>query len=163
FVAAGAIMAAVVRYRGGSMRVSRKELASCIVVGCLLPGANAVLFFAERNVPTGLASLLIASVPLWVVLLRLTARERLSLPVLLGVGVGFVGVAVLAQPEGGATGWGIGLCVVSAVMWSVGSVLSRWLPMPDDPFAATSWEMLAGGLAMLPAGIALAGSFHPSA
>ncbi|HVV57897.1 MAG TPA: EamA family transporter [Gaiellaceae bacterium] len=163
FVAAGAIMAAVVRYRGGSMRVSRKELASCAVVGCLLPGANAILFYAERNVPTGLASLLIASVPLWVVVLRLGARERLPLPALVGVGIGFAGVAVLARPEGGATGWGIGLCVLSSVMWSVGSILSRWLPMPADPFAATSWEMLAGGIAMLPFGIALAGSVHPSA
>jgi drug/metabolite transporter (DMT)-like permease len=163
FLAAGAIMAAIVHARGGSMRVPPRDLIGCVAVGLLLPGANAVLFFAERNVPTGLASLLIASVPLWVVLLRLTARERLSLPVLAGVGVGFVGVAVLARPEGGATGWGIALCVISAVMWSVGSVLSRWLPMPDDPFAATSWEMLVGGLAMLPAGILLAGSFHPSA
>lgn len=163
FVAAGAIMAAVVVFRGGSMRVSRKELASCVVVGCLLPGANAVLFYAERNVPTGLASLLIASVPLWVVVLRLTARERLPLPALVAVGIGFAGVAVLAQPEGGATRWGIGLCVLSSVMWSVGSVLSRWLPMPADPFAATSWEMLAGGIVLLPFGIALAGSFHPSA
>jgi drug/metabolite transporter (DMT)-like permease len=163
FVAAGAIMAVVVRYRGGSMRIRARELASCVVVGCLLPGANAVLFYAERNVPTGLASLLIASVPLWVVVLRLTARERLPLFALVGVGIGFAGVAVLAQPEGGATSWGIGLCVLSAVMWSVGSVLSRWLPMPADPFAATSWEMLAGGFVMLPFGIALAGSVHPSA
>ncbi len=163
FLAAGMIMAAIVVARGGSMRVPPRALIGCAVVGLLLPGANAVLFFAERNVPTGLASLLIASVPLWVVVMRLAARERLSLPVLIGVGIGFAGVAVLAQPEGGATGWGIGLCVISAVMWSVGSVLSRWLPMPDDPFAATSWEMLAGGIAMLPAGILLTHSFHPSA
>src|SRR6185312_12656480 len=140
FVAAGAIMAAVVRYRGGSMRVSRKELASCIVVGCLLPGANAVLFFAERNVPTGLASLLIASVPLWVVILRLWGRERLQARTLIGVGVGFAGVAVLLRPTGGATTTGIVLCVVSAVMWSVGSVAAARLPMPSDVFAATAWE-----------------------
>jgi drug/metabolite transporter (DMT)-like permease len=163
FVAAGAIMALLVRLRGGTMRARPREVAGAAVVGLLLPGANAVLFYAERNVPTGLASLLIASVPRWVVVLRLSGRERLPVPALAGVGVGFAGVAILAQPEGGATAWGIGLCVLSAVMWSVGSVFSRRLPMPADPFAATSWEMLVGGVAMLPLGIAIAPSFSPSA
>lgn len=162
FLAAGAIMAAVVLRRGGTMRTGRRELATCFLVGLLLPGANAVLFYAERNVPSGLASLIVASVPLWVVVLRLAGRERLPLPALAGVGVGFAGVAILAHPSGGATGWGIGLCLLSAVMWSVGSVISRRLPMPANPFAATSWEMLGGGLAMLPFGIATAGSLAPS-
>ena len=59
FIAAGLILAAIVVRRGGTMRVSRRELASCVLIGCLLPGANAVLFFAEQRVPIGLASLLI--------------------------------------------------------------------------------------------------------
>ena len=63
------------------MRVSRRALASCALLGILLPGANAVLFFAERSVPTGLASLLIASVPLLVVLLRLLATSAKTTPV----------------------------------------------------------------------------------
>jgi len=162
FILAGAIMALVVRARGGSLRVSRAALASCVLVGCLLPGANAVLFFAERDVPTGLASLIIASVPLWVVVLRLAARERLPTGAIIGVGVGFAGVALLLRPSGGATALGIGLCVVSAVMWSLGSFLSARLPMTDDPFAATTYEMLGGGIVMLPFGLATAGSLSPS-
>ena len=59
FITAGALMAGVVHLRGGSLRVSRRALVSCVLVGALLPGANAVLFVAERNVPTGLASLII--------------------------------------------------------------------------------------------------------
>src|SRR3954447_1272593 len=58
FIAAGALMALVVRLRGGSLRVSRRAFGSCVLIGILLPGANAVLFFAERDVPTGLASLI---------------------------------------------------------------------------------------------------------
>ena len=112
--------------------------------------------------PTGLASLIIASVPLWVVVLRLVGRERLPWPVLAGVGVGFAGVAVLAQPEGGARLSGIGLCVLSAVMWSIGSVLSARVTMPDDPFAATAYEMLAGGLVMLPISVFTVHHFDPS-
>ena len=63
FIVAGAIMAAVVVHRGGTMRISKRAFVSCVLIGCLLPGANAVLFYAERDVPTGLASLIIASVP----------------------------------------------------------------------------------------------------
>jgi drug/metabolite transporter (DMT)-like permease len=162
FVAAGAIMAAIVVRRGGTMRVTRRELGAAVIIGCLLPGANAVLFFAERDVPTGLASLIIASVPLWVVVLRLALRDRVPTLALVGVGIGFAGVAVLARPSGGASAAGIALCVLSAVMWSVGSVFSSRLPLPRDPFAATSWEMLAGGLVMLPLGIATAHSLEPS-
>jgi drug/metabolite transporter (DMT)-like permease len=163
FIVAGAIMAAVVRWRGGSLRIGRRALGSCIVVGCLLPGANAVLFFAERDVPTGLASLLIASVPLWVVLLRLLARERMPAVALAGVGLGFVGVAVLLRPSSDATALGISLCIVSALMWSVGSFVAARLTMPENPFTATTYEMVAGGLVMLPFGLLTAGSFSPSA
>ena len=162
FLLAGTIMSLLVLVRGGTMRASARSIASCVLIGCLLPGANAILFFAERNVPTGLASLIISAVPLWVVVLRLAGRERLPLPAMIGVGVGFAGVAVLARPSGGATAWGIGLCVLSSVMWATGSVLSRRLPMPADPFAATAYEMLGGGLILLPFGIATIGTFAPS-
>jgi drug/metabolite transporter (DMT)-like permease len=162
FIAASAVMGAIVVARGGTLRASRAALLSSVVVGCLLPGANAVLFYAEQDVPTGLASLIIASVPLWVVLIRLGLREHQSTPVLVGVGTGFVGVAVLLQPEGGSTVLGIGLCVLSAVMWALGSVASARLPMPEDPFAATTWVMLLGGVVMLPFGLSEVGSLSIS-
>ena len=163
FITAGVLMAGVVQARGGSLRISRRALLSCVLIGALLPGGNAVLFIAERNVPTGLASLIIASVPLWIVALRLAGRERLPVPTLAGVGIGFAGVALLAQPSGGAKLWGIGLCVLSAVMWSTGSVLAARLTLPADPFAATAYEMLFGGLLMLPFSVFTVHGFSPSA
>jgi drug/metabolite transporter (DMT)-like permease len=163
FITAGVLMMGVVRARGGSLRISRQALLSCVLIGALLPGGNAVLFIAERNVPTGLASLIIASVPLWIVALRLAGRERLPMPTLAGVGIGFAGVALLAQPSGGAKLWGIGLCVLSAVMWSTGSVLAARLTLPADPFAATAYEMLFGGLLMLPFSLFTVHGFSPSA
>jgi drug/metabolite transporter (DMT)-like permease len=162
FITAGALMAAIVALRGGSLRIGRRALGSCVVIGLLLPGANAVLFFAERTVPTGLASLIIASVPLWIVVLRLLNGERLSWRALAAVGVGFAGVAVIAQPSGGATTLGIVLCFISAVMWATGSVFSARLEMPRDPFAATAYEMLAGGLLMLVPGLFTVHAFAPS-
>jgi drug/metabolite transporter (DMT)-like permease len=163
FMTAGALMAGVVLLRGGSLGISLAALRSVVLIGLLLPGANAILFIAERNVPTGLASLIIASVPLWLVVLRLGSGERLPWPVLAGVGVGFAGVAVLAQPSGGAKSWGIALCVLSAVMWSTGSFLSSRLPMPADSFAATSYEMFAGGVILLPISLFTVHGLNPSA
>lgn len=162
FLCAGSIMALVVVRRGGSLRVPVRALGSCALVGCLLPGANAVLFFAEQRVPSGLASLLIASVPLFVVIERLALRDRLPRLVFVGVGVGFAGVAILARPSGSATTLGVVLCIVSAVMWSLGSVASSRLPMPEDVFAATAWEMVVGGAVMLPVALLTVGRFAPS-
>jgi drug/metabolite transporter (DMT)-like permease len=162
FIAAGAIMAGVVLLRGGSMRAPLRSIASCVLIGCLLPGANAVLFFAERDTPIGLASLIIASVPLWVIVLRLATGERLPGTAIGAVVLGFTGVAVLLRPSGGATVVGVFMCVLSAVMWSLGSVLSRRLPLPPAPFAATAYEMLGGGLVMLPPALATADSLSPS-
>ncbi len=157
FLAAGGVIAlwCAVR-RPGALRVPLRAAGAAALVGVLLPGANAVLFYAERDVPTGLASLIIASVPLWVVLQQLAFRERVPRTALLGVLAGFAGVGVLLHPEGGATFVGLGLCMASAVMWSVGSFLSSRLPLPSDPIAATSYEMLAGGIVMLPFGLATA-------
>ena len=163
FVVAGALLAGWLAWRRRpALRITRRELGAAAIVGVLLPGANAVLFFAERDVPTGLASLIIASVPLWVVLLRLLAKERLSRSAVLGVLAGFLGVAVLLRPSGGATAVGLALCVVSSLMWATGSFLSGRLPLPRDPIAATTYEMLCGGLAMLPLGLVAVGDLHPS-
>src|SRR5262245_64592926 len=127
-------MTGVVLWRGGSMRISRRAFASCVLIGCLLPGGNAVLFYAERDIPTGLASLIIASVPLWLVLLRLVSGEKLARATIAGVGVGFAGVAVLLRPEGASSTTGVLLCLLSAVMWALGSFAGARMTMPDDPF-----------------------------
>jgi drug/metabolite transporter (DMT)-like permease len=163
FIVAGAVLAGWLAWRRrASLRISARALGATAVVGVLLPGANAVLFFAERDVPTGLASLIVASVPLWVILLRLLARERLSRGAVLGVLAGFAGVAVLLQPGGSAPVSGLLLCVLSAVMWALGSFLSLRLPLPADPIAATTYEMLCGGAAMLPLGLLTIGELEPS-
>jgi drug/metabolite transporter (DMT)-like permease len=156
FLIAGALMAAlvVVRRGGAALRVRRSEVAAAALIGLLLPGANGILFVAERTVPTGLASLIIASVPLLVVLMRLAGGDRPPALAIAGVLIGFGGVAVLFHPEGGATWWGIGLAGLSAFAWALGSYLSARIPLPADALVATTYEMLAGGLLLLPVGLA---------
>ena len=160
FLAAATLMFGFTAWRRGSgvLRITRRELAACALVGALLPGANAVLFVAERHVPTGLASLIIGSVPLWIVLMRTLTGDRPHRAALVGVVVGFCGLVLLVRPSGGAPLWSLLLVVCSSVMWATGSFLSSRLPMPRDSFAATSYEMLVGGLILLPIGLA---TTHP--
>jgi drug/metabolite transporter (DMT)-like permease len=159
FLLAGALMAGwvVVRQGRAPFRIGRNQLASAVLVGVLLLGANAMLFVAERQVPIGLASLLIASVPLWIVLLRTLTGDRPSRSALIGVATGFAGIALLVRPGGHASFGGILLVLGSASIWATGSFLSSRLPLPPDAFVATAIEMLAGGVMLLPLGLVLAG------
>jgi drug/metabolite transporter (DMT)-like permease len=160
FVFAGLLMTGLTAWlRGrGALRVTRAQLGSAILVGALLPGANALLFVAERHVATGLASLIIGSVPLWLVVFRTADGDRPPRAALLAVAAGFGGLALLVRPGGGAPLWGLLVVVASALMWAAGSFLSSRLPMPRDAFAAAALEMLAGGAILLPIGLA---TTHP--
>jgi drug/metabolite transporter (DMT)-like permease len=151
FVAAALLMLAFTAWRRGTraLRVAPRELASCAVVGTLLPGANAMLFFAERHVATGVAALIFGSVPLWIVVLRTFTGDRPPFASLAGVIVGFGGLALLVRPSGGAPLWSLLVVVCAAAMWAVGSFLSSRLPMPRDSFAATAYEMAVGGVILL--------------
>jgi len=170
FLLAGAgLLAALAARRTtqASPRVPRAQLAAAALVGVLLPaGGNGLVTVAERDVPSGLAALLIASVPLWVVVLRATvARERIGLPTLVGVLLGFAGVAVLLLPgsrPAGATAAGVLLVLVAAVSWATGSFLSPRLTLPAHPLVNTGWQMVAGGVVLVAAGLAAgeAGDVH---
>jgi drug/metabolite transporter (DMT)-like permease len=160
FVAAALLMLAFTAWRRGvhALRVTRRELASCAVVGTLLPAGNALLFVAERHVATGIAALIFGSVPLWIVLLRTVSGDRPPLASLAGVVVGFGGLALLVRPSGGSPLWALLVVVCAAAMWALGSFLSSRLPMPRDSFAATAYEMSVGGVLLLSIGLA---TTHP--
>ena len=163
FICAALLLAAFTAWRRGrgAFRVRRRELLSAIFVGALLPGANAILFVAEQHVATGLSALIIGSVPLWIVVMRIASGDRPPVAALVAVAIGIAGNALLERPSGGAPLRAQLIVVGSAVMWAVGSFASSRLPMPRDSFAATTYEMLAGGLILLPIGLATT-SPHPS-
>ena len=157
FTIVGLIMFGIVVWRLGrhALRISRAELASAALVGLLLPGANAVLFITEQHVPIGLTSLIIASVPLWVLFLRLAVGERPDRVATLGLLVGFAGIVVLVQP-GGSSGpiLYLLLTVLAAVSWALGSFLSPRLPVPRNALVATGYETIVGGLVLTAIGLA---------
>jgi drug/metabolite transporter (DMT)-like permease len=157
FAVAGGVMVAVLSLRR-PVRLTRAQLLSALLVGLLLPGANAVVTLAEQEVPSSVAALLIASVPLWVLLMRRGAGERVSRAGIAAVLVGFAGVALLLRPgeaTGDATVLGLVACVIAAAMWASGSFASPRLRLPADPLVSTGWQMLLGGLAIVAVGLAL--------
>jgi drug/metabolite transporter (DMT)-like permease len=123
----------------------------------LLLGGNGLVMLAERSVPSGLAALIIAVVPLWIVLLRVTNAERVRRGTLLGVLIGFVGVTLLVASRG-LTGEvdviGMLMVIGSSASWAVGSFYSRRLPLPADPFVSTVAQMICGGIALGAVGVA---------
>jgi drug/metabolite transporter (DMT)-like permease len=157
FSLAGAVMLGVLSLRR-SVRPTRAQLLSALLVGLLLPGANAVVTVAEQEVPSSVAALLIASVPLWVILMRRGSGERVSRAGIGAVLVGFAGVALLVRPgeqSGDATVLGLAAVVFAAVMWASGSFASPRLKLPRDPLVSTGWQMLLGGLVIVAVGLAL--------
>jgi drug/metabolite transporter (DMT)-like permease len=156
YVLAGAAMlgylAARGRNRSRPMRVSGRQLASVALVGVLLlTGGNGFVSFAEQHVPAGLAALVVASVPLWLLLLRAIAGDRPGRATLTGLCVGFVGVGLLVARGGHEQGVSVPhlLIVVGASFsWALGSWASSRLPMPEDAALGTGLQMVIGGLAL---------------
>jgi drug/metabolite transporter (DMT)-like permease len=156
FTLVGLIVFGLVLWRRGlaALEVRRAELASAALIGLLLPGANSILFITEQKVPIGLTSLIIASVPLWVLLFRLAAGERPDRIASLGLLVGFAGIVLLVRPGGGSGPLGyLLLTVLAAISWAFGSFLSPRIPVPKDALVATGYETLIGGLVLTVIGL----------
>jgi drug/metabolite transporter (DMT)-like permease len=159
FVVAGLLMlGALVALRGrAALRMTRTQLGTGALVGVLLLcGGNGLVAVGEQRVPSGLAALLVACVPLWIVVLRAVLGDRPGLPTVLGILLGLVGVAILLLPGGSVTGAGRGhalVIVIAALSWAAGSVLAARRPVPGNPLALTTVEMLAGGGVLLVASV----------
>ena len=160
FLVAGAIMYAIVapRHARGERRPTWVHIRSALLIGALLlVGGNGLLSIGERHIPSGLAALLVATVPIWMVIINAAlTKTRITRTMLLGVALGTAGVAVLIGWRGGdpiGTG-SIALVLVASLSWAFGSVFARRVPLPSHPVVVVSLEMMAGGLIMLVAAAA---------
>lgn len=160
FFIAGLLLLAVlaVRYGPGVLRVPpRRVLAAGAVGVLLLASGNGAVATAEQAVPSGLAALFVSAVPLWLVCLRLLGGDRPRLATIAGTLLGFAGIAVLALPgshPAGTAWWGVATIIGGSLSWACGSFASQRLPVPSQPFVASTYEMLAAGVVLLVAGAA---------
>lgn len=174
FALAGTVMlgAAIVLRRGRFVWPSRREWRDSLVVGGLLMGGGmGMVALGEETVPSGIAALVIAMMPLWVALLgRILFGERLPWGAVVGIGIGLVGVAILvgpsANPEESFNPGGIVALIISPISWATGSLFSAHRArLPRDPLVATAAQMLTGG-AVLAVMAAIRGeyaTFEPAA
>jgi drug/metabolite transporter (DMT)-like permease len=137
---------------------SRRQYANAAGIGLLLllGGNGGVVIAEDQGLPSGLAALLVASVPLWVVLLRAVGRDRPAGRTLFGVGIGFVGLALLLGPGARPDHVGIGpavLILVASLFWSVGSYLATRIDLPREPLVASVAEMLGGAVGLAIVGV----------
>lgn len=174
FLIAGALLYGWMRLRGVPHPNRLHWRSALIIGGLLLLGGNGSVTWAEQRVPSGLASLLIATVPLWISLLDWLrpGGTRPAGRVMIGLVMGFIGMVVLVGPTDLAGGSHIdpigALALIGAALsWSVGSLYSRsrHAQQPDSPLMGTAIEMLAGGGLLMVVALVRGewGQFDPSA
>jgi drug/metabolite transporter (DMT)-like permease len=160
FFLAGAIMLAVVAVRVPSSvlrSVDARQLGWAAFCGCALAtGGNGLVMVAEQSIASGLAALIVAMVPVWVVLFRRASGERVSRVTLAGVAFGLGGVALLLLPGGGGDSEPLGFFLVlcASLSWATGSFASSRVSLPANPFLSTALQMIFGGLLGVAIGLA---------
>ena len=160
FLIGGALLTLIVAAVAGrrAFRLTRAQLATTALSGVLLPAwGNGIVTLGQQQVSSGLAALLIAAVPLWIVLLRSLTGDRPRRATVAGVAVGVAGLALLllsggAGGSGGSVGnewWGPWLILLAGVGWATGTFATTRLPVPTNPFALAAVQMLVGGAVLL--------------
>lgn len=164
FLVAGAALYGWVLARGEAVRPTRGQwVAAALLGGLFFLGGNGGVTWAEQRVPSGLTSLIIATVPLWLVLLewRRTRGARPDVLTSFGLLIGFSGVALLLSAREGPVGTVIdpvgGIVLLCATWsWATGTIYAKHVPRPPSLLQAGAMQMLAGGALLCAAG-AIAG------
>lgn len=147
-----------------AMRISRGQLASTAVLGVGMPGIGlGALSMAERYVPSGVAALVIAAIPLWFVLLRMRAGDRPAVPTIIGVAIGLVGLGYLLLPGGTVPRSGSDLDVVvwtaillvSSFTWAFSSWRSGSMTQPQDSLVGAAYQLAFAGVFLIAIGLIL--------
>jgi drug/metabolite transporter (DMT)-like permease len=143
------------RLAGDPAPTRRQWLAGAIVGLFLLLGGNGLVSWAEQRVESGIAALIIGTVPIWMVIFdAVLTRIRPRWQVIMGLLTGFGGIIFLIGPEslfGQHPRYdllGIGVLVLAAFLWAIGSIYSRDADLPRSPLLGTSIEMLAGSVGL---------------
>jgi drug/metabolite transporter (DMT)-like permease len=156
FVVAGVVLLAVARARGERLPTPREQGSAALTGVLFFVIGNGLINVAERSVSSGIASVLVATMPLWVTVFGRLLGSETSPREIAGLVLGLLGVVILnlggglwASPSGAAC------ALLAPIGWALGSVASHRLPLPSGTIMRTGAQMLSGGLAMLLVSIAL--------
>ncbi len=172
FMSAGLIMYVIAWSQGIGKSTWANWRTSLIIGACLLLAGNGGVTISEQHIDSGLAALIVAIVPIYIVLLGWATgmAPRPSPIVWLALVGGFVGVGILFGPalhfsseQGRHPAIGISILLVSSFIWSAGSLYSRTAKHAASPFLTAAQQMLCGGALLLLAGVVTGElpQFHP--
>ena len=153
FLLAGSLLYFGLRL-GGTPAPERSHWKGAAIIGLLMVvGGNGLVTWAELSVPSGLAGVVIASVPLWMAIISplFLGGQVPSKATCVGLGTGFLGVALLVGAsfvDLKSGGLGLVALVFAAAFWATGSLLSRKVELPKSTPLAVAMEFLLGGLAL---------------
>jgi drug/metabolite transporter (DMT)-like permease len=143
------------------LAISMPELRASATMGVALLGVGiGTLSMAERYVPSGVAALLVAVMPLWIIILRIRAGERPAALTLVGVAVGMIGLVVMLMPggtqpvsggDGDVVRWSLAI-MCSSFCWALFSWRSAGYTLPRNSLVTTVYEMAAAGIVLILAG-----------
>lgn len=162
FLLAGALMLALFARRpapdGQPDPLGWKQWVAATVIGnALLLGGNGLVSIAEKRIPSGIAAVLVATVPTWAALLGALFRlERVTLRHAAGLALGFAGVAILVVGHGSGKVDAVGVVtvVIAALSWAAGSVWATRAQTVRRPLVMTGMEMIGGGVGCAIVGLA---------
>jgi drug/metabolite transporter (DMT)-like permease len=156
YFTAAILLGSLLCVRGGigRLRATPRELVGCAFLGLCLPalGNGLVSVGESQGAPSGIAALLVAAVPLWVIVYRAVTGDLPGSRTTLGVVLGFAGLVLLITSSGIGGEVEIAPCLVimvATVFWSFGSWSTPRLPLPKDAFVLTAYEMLFGSFWLL--------------
>lgn len=149
------------RRMAGDPPPTRTQWRSAIIIGLfLLLGGNGGVTWAEQRIDSGMAALLVASAPFWMVLIDALrpGGEHPNWQISAGVLIGLAGIAILVTPGqklGSAIGFdllGVTALMLASLFWAIGSIYGRGADLPKSPLLGTGMEMLAGSAGLFIAG-----------
>jgi drug/metabolite transporter (DMT)-like permease len=170
FLCAGALLllyaAVASRKSREALVITRRQWVSTVLIGFVMFTCEyACLFWAEQRISSGIASVISATIPVWIFAgeVYLLRTQRITAKSLAGIALGFLGVIVLTWQSTRADAAGSSLAMLVALVgtfcWAGGTLLSRKLALPESRVISAGWQMATGG-AMLFAVSAIAGEFH---
>jgi drug/metabolite transporter (DMT)-like permease len=170
FLVSGAILVAWANYRGEPATSLRSWIDATITGVLMLCGGNGAVAWAEQRVPSSIAALLVAVVPLWMVLIDWLrphgVRPRIS--VILGIVIGLSGIFLLVGRDslsgGSADLVGSLVLIAGSLSWAAGSIYSRHTGDAHSAVMSTGMQMIGGSIGLMLLSLVLGefGSFHPS-
>ena len=165
FVAASLALFVFIGVRNGwdSLRLTRKELSSSIFLGVLMLGTGlGTMALAEKVVPIGVASLIVAAMPIWTALFRTLDNDRPKISSLVGIVGGLIGIGIImlpghtiARPDSAGQNVTLWMFIIlfGNLCWSLGSFIAPRMETPSNPLVLSTYEMAGAAVALFVAGL----------